>query len=133
MAQELLVTEPLSKEMIEAGADLTQRLDSARLVVRAAFWFYLPEQQTWRLIFALPEVRTIGPKAVYKKIQAVLNKMPNDQLSVALRDITVTEPNDQLIKLLSAMISTGPGISGIRFSKNVINGHLIDDAYIYRM
>lgn len=133
MAKELLVTETLSKEMIEAGADLTQRLDSVRIKVRAAFWFFLPEQKTWRLVFALPEVRTMGPKAAYKKVQSVLNKIPKDQLKIALRDITVTEPSDPLIKLLSVMNSTGPGISDIRFSKNVINGQLIDDAYIYRM
>lgn len=133
MVEELLVTDSLSNEMIAAGAKLTRLLDSARFTVRASFWFYLPEQNTWRLVFALPETRTIGPKAVYKKIQTVLNKTPNDQLRVALRDITVTEPNDPLIKLLSVLISTGPGISGVRFSKNVINGQLIEDAYIYRI
>jgi hypothetical protein len=133
MAKELLVTESLSKEMVEAGADLTRRLDLIPFKVRAAFWLFLPEQKTWRLVFAFPEVRTMGPKASYKKVQSALNKIPKDQPKIALRDITVTEPNDPLIKLLNVMISTGPGISEIRFSKNVINGQLIEDAYIYRM
>jgi hypothetical protein len=36
-----------------------------------------------------------------------------------------------LIQTIATMVNTGPGISGIRFSDNTINGIRISDAYIY--
>jgi hypothetical protein len=38
-----------------------------------------------------------------------------------------------MLSLLRVAISTGPGISGIRFTHNTINNVLIEDAYIYRL
>jgi hypothetical protein len=46
--------------------------------------------------------------------------------------IGVLDAEADLVRLLKAAVGTGPGISRIRFSKNVINGHFIDDALIYR-
>jgi hypothetical protein len=45
----------------------------------------------------------------------------------------VADMNAPLIALLKAAISTGKGVGGIRFSRNTINGHYIEDAYIYRL
>jgi len=59
--------------------------------------------------------------------------MPNAQARIPLKDIAVIDSNDPLIKLLRVAIKTGGGISGIRFTKNVINGTPIEDAYIYRI
>ena len=80
---------------------------------------------------ALPEVRVLGPKALYKKLRSVINKLPEPIIET--KDITVLEDNAPLILLLKSAISTGPGISGIRFSRNTINGQYIEDAYIYRI
>ena len=41
-------------------------------------------------------------------------------------------PDAPVVALLRTAIRTGPGISGIRFKNNVIDGTLIEDAYIYR-
>jgi hypothetical protein len=133
MDKEILVGESLTQDMIEAGAKLTEYLDKANLMVRASLWFYLTDSNAWRMIFALPEVRIDGPKKVYRKVQTVLKKIPRGQPTIALRDITVMDNLDPLIKLFSSALKTGSGISGIRFSKNTINGQQIEDAYIYRL
>jgi hypothetical protein len=52
--------------------------------------------------------------------------------TLPLSSIGVLDANDDLVRLLKAAIRTGPGLSRIRFSRNVINGHFIDDALIYR-
>ena len=132
MAEEVVVKEILTKEMIEAGAELTGLLDQAPLVVSASLWLYIPESNIWRLIIASPEVRTYGPKKVYQKIQPVLSQIL-EKPGIGLKDISVVEDNKPLIALLRMAIRTGDGISGIRFSKNTINGQFIEDAYIYRM
>ncbi|MBI3325977.1 MAG: hypothetical protein HYZ81_04640 [Nitrospinae bacterium] len=131
MAEEALVMtkETLTKEMIQAGAELTRRLDAAGLVVSASFWLYIPEANLWRLLIVSPEVSTAGPKKVYQKIQSVLPQIPE----IALQDISVVEQTNPLVSLLRTAVRTGEGISGIRFSKNTINGHFIEDVYIYRM
>jgi hypothetical protein len=59
--------------------------------------------------------------------------MPEDQPKIPLKDVTVIDSNDSLISLLRVAIKTGDGMSGIRFTNNVINGALIEDAYIYRV
>jgi hypothetical protein len=62
-----------------------------------------------------------------------MSRIAEGQSKIPLKDITILDSNDSLITLLRLAIKTGDGISGIRFSQNVINGTLIEDAYIYRI
>ncbi len=117
--------------MIRSGEDLTAKLDSLGLPVVAAMWSFEPEINEWRLFFASPEVSAKGPRAVYKKIQEAVEALGGDA-AIPLSMIGVLDPEADLVQLLKAAVHTGPGISRIRFSKNVINGHFIDDALIYR-
>jgi hypothetical protein len=133
MATEVVVKHSLSDEMISAGAELTRRLDASRFIVSASLWLYIPETDGWRFVIGSPEVRTRGPRWAYKQVQSVISKMPEAQAKIPLKDITVIDSNDPLITLLRVAIKTGDGISGIRFSQNVINGTPIEDAYIYRI
>src|SRR5205823_1503794 len=102
-------------------------------IVSASLWFYIPEVNTWRFIIGSPEVRTDGPKKAYKQVQSVVSKMPEGKPKIPLKDITVIDSNDPLIALLRIAIGTSGGISNIRITHNVINGVLIEDAYIYRI
>lgn len=130
MAESALVKEHLTEQMISSGAELTAKLDAAGLPIAAAFWFFIPELNEWRLLFASPEVSTEGPRAVYEKIQRAVADLGD--AAVPLSAIGVLDVEADLIQLLKTAIRTGPGISRIRFSRNVINGHFIDDALIYR-
>lgn len=133
MVKEMVVKESLSSEMISAGAELTRQLDAARLMIDASLWVYTTDSNVWRFIIASPEVRVHGPKWVYKKIQTIILRMPPEQPLIPLRDITVVDNQDPLIAMLRLGMKTGEVVSNIRFSQNVINGVLIEDAYIYRI
>jgi len=133
MVTEVVVKESLSSEMISAGAELTRQLAETRFIVSASLWLYIPETNTWRFIVASPEVSAQGPKKVYQQVQSVISKMPEEQPKIPLKDVTVIDSNDPLVSLLRVAIRTGDGISGIRVTHNVINGVLIEDAYIYRI
>lgn len=128
-----MVKESLTEAMIRAGAELTKKLDELRWPVLASLWLYLSEGNQWKLVLASPLVASDGPKKSYETIQAALGKTPAAEGAVALSDIGVTDPKNPLIELLHVAINTGPTVGGIRFTRNVINGHFIEDAYIYRL
>ncbi|MGI9086744.1 MAG: hypothetical protein ACR2HH_03220 [Chthoniobacterales bacterium] len=133
MVNQLVVTQTLTEQMIQAGADLVRALDDAGMNVTSALWFYLEDSDTWRLIFGSPTVAAEGPKRFYEGVQRVLTAKEQG-VGISLRDITVVAPNDSSLLLLRPAIATGStGIAGIRFSRNTINGHFIRDAYIYRL
>ena len=121
---------PLTPEMQSAGEAVVRELDRRKVIAKAALWFYVPEQSDWRLLIATPEVRTIGPKKLYKTLQQVLLKTES---SVKLSSVGLLDSKDPLITLLSKAIGTGDGVTGVRFSRNTVNGHFIEDAFIYRM
>ncbi len=117
---------------INEGKKLVEELDKTNFKVQAALWFYIADSDEWRLYIASPFVEKHGPKKSYDFIQTVLAKF-SPSAEISLKDISVLSPSHDLIKLIRSAIKTGHGISGIRFTKNVINNTLIEDAYIYRM
>jgi hypothetical protein len=133
MAEEVLVGEDLTSEMIKAGEELVATLDRLNVIVKGAFWLLNAEQRVWRLFVVSPEVRTAGPKAMYRRIRSALGRIPSDSGALSTKDISVIDDRAPQYVLLRSAVSTGPGISGIRFSRNVVNGHLIEDAYLYRL
>lgn len=132
MAQDVLVTEALSQQMIEAGAKLVERLDKNSSMVKSAFWLFFSEERLWKLMVASPLVVSEGPKSFYKRVVAANQQADEDEWVISLNNIGVTGIDHHIVQLLRVAISTGDGISGMRFSRNTINGHFIEDAYIYR-
>lgn len=127
-----MVKAALVEKDIDEGKRLIEELDKTDFQVQAALWFYLVDSDEWRLLVASPFVEKEGPRKSYNFIQTVLAKLsPPSEISV--KDISVISPSNDLIKLIRSAIRIGPGISGIRFTRNVINNTLIEDAYIYRI
>ncbi len=122
----------LVEKDIDEGKRLTEALDKKDFQVSAALWFYLSDSDEWRLLFASPFVEKKGPKKAYTFIRTVLAQLsPPSEISI--KGVSVLTPNHHLIALLRMAIRTGPGISGIRFTRNTINNVFIEDAYIYRL
>jgi hypothetical protein len=99
----------------------------------AAFCLYYPDISAWKLLLAEVNVRHTGPREVYREVQKTLNGLRNQIAHLSLEDIAVTSPDDPIIKLLSMVVTTGPRLEGFRLTHNVINGTLIEDAFIYRL
>ena len=131
MAEEALVSGTLTDPMIAAGESLIRYLDEVHFLVDAAFWMRSQESDLWRLIIASPEVKSAGPRKAYRRLQSYLNKAEGRDLSLA--SITLLDSKDRLLQLLRTAITTGPGISGIRFTGNTINGVSFPDSFIYRV
>jgi len=133
MVKNTLVTETLSEEMINTGKYLLEQLDLTHSEVKSFFWFFFPEEKTWKLIIASSIVENKGPRNFYKRINDINKKAEKkDQKTISLNNIIVVTIENEIVKLLSFAIKTGDSISGIRFTGNTINGVYIEDTYIYR-
>ncbi|MGH9411613.1 MAG: hypothetical protein ACRD1V_19425 [Vicinamibacterales bacterium] len=128
-----MVETQLTPELIQEGAALVERLDQEGVSPDAALWFYFPDISAWKLVLAEVKVGPEGPREVYRTIQRTLQTLRHQIAHLSLEDIAVAKPDAPIILLLTQAIATGPGISGIRFKNNVIDGTLIEDAYIYRL
>lgn len=129
-----MVKTSLVEEDIKAGESLIEALDEADFRATAALWLYSSERGQWRLVVASPEVHERGPRRAYTRVQSILARSSLAiSRRISLRDVSLVSPQHGLIRLLSSAISTGPGISGIRFTANTIDNVFIEDAYIYRL
>jgi hypothetical protein len=126
-----MVETNLTKELIDAGAKLVEELDKRGLAPDAAFWLYSPEEQTWKLVLVEVKLAKKGPRAAYSEIQKILESEKQFG-NLRLDDLVLEKPDARIVELLRKAMRTGSGITGIRFKNNVIDGTLIDDAYIYR-
>lgn len=122
----------LVREKIEEGKKLIEAIDRSDFQLTGALWFYLVENNDWRLILVTPLLEISGPRKIYEKIQLLIRDLPTP-FGIGLENISVMSPHDKLIKLLRIAIRTSPGLSEIRFSKNTINNVFIEDAIIYRL
>ncbi|HUP63064.1 MAG TPA: hypothetical protein VNA69_21915 [Thermoanaerobaculia bacterium] len=132
MAEETLVKEVLTEDMIRTGASIIEALDRQNLIVDAALWLYLADTNRWRLMLASPEVHIDGPRRAYTRLfHAIRNANVH---GVSLDNLAVIDSQDPFIQLLRRAIKTDRVITPpVRFSKNTINGQFIEDALIYRL
>ena len=133
MVENVLVKEILTESMIKAGEELTRILDQMNWQVTASLWFYFVDENQWKLLLTSPSVGKEGTKRAYQRIQEALGKFQQGMPRIGLQDVAATDESHPLISLMKIAIQTEGGISGIRFSRNVINGQVIEDAYIYRL
>ncbi len=121
---------------IRQGEAIVRALDDAAdpsMHPVAALWFLFPEEETWRLILALPAMATDPAQSVYARLLDIVTHAPNVE-HFNFDTVALMSPENPLIDLLSVAIQTpADAVAGIRFSNNTINGQLIPDAYIYRM
>jgi hypothetical protein len=133
MAENTVVKEYLSAEMIEAGAEVVAKLDAMGVPIVAALWLYSEEINEWRLLIASPEVPTSGLRDIYHKIGLARRSLGEKAVPLPMSAISVVDPNDEPVRSFRIAMPTGEGLSRIRFSKNVVNRRYIEDALIYRI
>jgi hypothetical protein len=131
-------TTTLVENIFEEGKKFLEYLDKKGLDIKVALWIYQKENNSWKLILSAPDVEVWGSRFFYSKVLRYLkafNVQHPDNILISPLDIIILSYSDNFISLLKSMVKTSPApvISSIRFSNNVINGVLIDDALIYRL
>jgi hypothetical protein len=123
---------PLVERDKEDGKILLRQLDQDEFPVSSAFWYYSSEDERWDLIIASRLVREQGPLAAYRELGETMKRIQATDFSMDSSRVHLVDEKDFHPSLLRKAIKTGTGISGISFGMNVINGTLVEDAYIYR-
>jgi hypothetical protein len=85
------------------------------------------------LVIAEAKLVNKGPRWIYSRIRDTISESREELPELSLDIVSVAKPDAPIVSLLMAVINTGPGIAGIRFTNNVINGTVVEDAYIYRL
>ena len=124
-----MVETQLTPELIQEGAALITKLDADGVSPEAALWLYFADSGAWRLLLGEKKVGTRGPREVYRAVQRALHSLRNEVAHLSLEDVSVATPDAPEFKALRQVVTTGPGIGGMRLGKNIIS----DDAYIYRL
>ncbi len=127
-----MVSTTLVETQIEDGEKIVRQLDADRFNVDSALWFFDTQKDKWILLIATPLINSIGPKESYAKIKKSIDKLV-DELKTVTLDVSLIKPDNDLLRILKSALRVGPEIAHIRFTGNVINGTLIEDALIYRL
>ena len=133
VGEERMVATTLTKEMIVSGGALVRKLDEQGLHPDAAFWLYSTDLAEWKLVIAEIKLDTEGPRKIYKKIQDAISASKQDMPDISLDSVTLSMPDAPIVALLKRAIRTDAGMGGIRLTNSVIDGTVIEDAYIYRL
>jgi hypothetical protein len=126
-----MVEKILVDREIAAGQLLLKELGRRGIAITAAFWFYKPEFERWRLVIAMPLCDKEGPIVAYDLIQKALGKLPKTR-RLALGDISAENTKNTIVQALCKMVQISPGKGTLRISRSSVNGVFIDDAVVYR-
>jgi hypothetical protein len=136
MAEETVVKEPLTEEMIAAGQEVVRRLHAEKFDTVSAFWLFTTEFRQWYFVIASPKVEKEGPLKVYGRIHKVLKKVPAGAPAISLFDVKVVPSDYPLVKPLRKLLRSGRGLgngsAGVRLTRRSVGDAFIEDAYVYR-
>lgn len=116
---------------VEMGRELLRILDETKFPVTAAAWILFPDIEEWRLVIRTPKAEKNLQQALLE-LAVSLDQRGDLRKRLDLSRVKLVPPKDKMLAAMGSVVKV-EGISNIRFSRNVINGVLIDDALIYRL
>ena len=144
MAEEVLVKEQLTPDMVFAGNELTKRLSQdPDFGLVCSLWLYTSEANGWRLVVSTPVVDNSGPIHAYQLIQGIIGNNWPEQMEMHLYTISVLRSKHSLVRALQTLgpfeiqeLPPGPRPSptvraGKRITLTRIQDVFIEDALIY--
>jgi hypothetical protein len=134
MGKEVVVTEMLSKEMIEAGANFLRHLDASNdIIIDDAFWRRESDEDDWHLVLVSPGVAFTGTRQGYSRMFDVLDNIPDPLAVVKPQNVTLLDSWDPEVKALRSALSPFDIPEGYRITKVWLGNHYFEDLYIYRI
>lgn len=138
MAEEVVVKEQLTPEMVQAGDELTKRLRSDKdFDLLCSLWLYSSDFNRWRLTVGTPIVDSSGPIQAYRHIEAAVGgDWPYPD--TPLYEISILRSNHSLVRALRSLgpFPAGPAPTpAVKFHKKIrltpVQDVFIEDALVY--
>ena len=129
MAQTVLVS-----EMIADGKKLLVALDKTELKVTTAFWYYLEESESWRIVLSSPYMTKHDH--YHQAFRLVHKAITENDLweTFDYVHLVLVSPKDEKVRLLRKDISArGKDLRGVRRRKSMIDRTYFEDVYVFRM
>jgi len=126
-----MVASVLVEADVEMGRELLKILDAANFPVTGAAWVYYADAGEWRLLIRTPKAERDLLGAL-REVAGAMDAVGDLRGRIDLTRIKLVPPKDRTLAAMSSVVRV-EGISSVRFSRNMINGILIDDALIYRL
>ena len=125
-----MVETELTQELITAGERLIEKLEQKGMSPDVVFWLNSAEDQAWKLVLVEAKLSAGGPRAGYSRLQRVLSQYESELEPLELEDVAIERLSSRIVTLIKRAVHTKN--KAVRFRNNVLDGTLIDDAYIYR-
>jgi hypothetical protein len=131
MVEEILVKEQLTKDMIDVGARLVDRLVESGLPISVAMWFFTPETNKWRLLISTP-LAADSPREVREQIDEVRKSLGPEAEELLFWSVGLISTRNEVVQALTADMPLGPDAKPVRLTRSAVRGRYIDDALVYR-
>lgn len=143
MAEEVVVKEQLTREMVQAGDELTKRLRNNRdFDLLCSLWLYSSDFNRWQLTVGTPIVDNSGPIYTYQLIEGIVgDDWPYPD--TPLYEISILRSTHSLVRALRSLgpfeiqeLPPGPRPSPtVRVYKKIklspVQDVFIEDALVY--
>ena len=126
MAENYVVKEVLTEDMMDAGEALLRELDQTGVQVDAALWFWDIEGPDWSLKCVSPDVDNF-----HRHVRLTLNKLSSKHKEMLDGSVRRVMEGSELWRGLKA-IAPIPGFNRMRLRKTLIGSHYIQDGLLYR-
>jgi autonomous glycyl radical cofactor GrcA len=144
VAEDVVVKDQLTPDMVAAGDELTRRLrQDPDFGLVCSLWLYTSESNNWKLVVATPIAESSGPIHAYQLIQGIIGEDWPADLEMHLYTISVLRSNHSFVTAIRSLghfeiqeLPSGPRPSStVRVGKRItltrIQDVFIEDALIY--
>ncbi|WP_398466155.1 hypothetical protein [Tardiphaga sp.] len=116
---------------VAMGHELLDILDRAKFPVTGAAWIYFADVDQWRLVIRTPKAEKDLLSSL-AQVADVMDAAGDLRARLDFSRVKLVPPKDKMLAAMGSVVRVD-GKAEIRFSRNVVNGVLIDDALIYRL
>lgn len=120
----------MTPERLDAGRHLLGSLDTTGMAPSGAAWIHDAESEVWFFLLVTPLIDELGPYWIYERLMRLFALRPLPE-GISPLDLRIYSPLEAGIVALARAIRVDDG--QVEMRNCVINGMIIDHAFIYRM
>jgi hypothetical protein len=129
-----MYTQTLVDKSVNDGERLLRALEDHSLNPKAAFWYFNPELDRWKLMISLPLMDTGNHQHAYRVVEET-RMATNPEVVIPLSDVQLQSSHSLLVGAVRAAVRGLPANlkSGFHYVGETVNNQFIGDVYIYRV